>query len=248
MAGVYRQFAAVTCVGAANRAYFRALGVPSARLFFAPHAVDTARFDPGDPGTQAAARELRARLGLAPETRVVLFAGKLTAAKQPRALLAAFLRLRPERAALVVAGAGAEQSALAAEARSAAPGTVHFLPFANQSEMPGRYLMADLFALPSRGLYETWGLAVNEAMELGVPCLVSDRVGCQQDLVTPGETGWVFRADDAEDLTAKLGEALAVLQDPAARERYRRNVSTRIAQYTYTQTTAGLVQALASLA
>jgi glycosyltransferase involved in cell wall biosynthesis len=114
--------------------------------------------------------------------------------------------------------------------------------------MPGRYLMADLFALPSRGLYETWGLAVNEAMELGVPCLVSDRVGCQQDLVTPGETGWVFRADDAEDLTAKLGEALAVLQDPAARERYRRNVSTRIAQYTYTQTTAGLVQALASLA
>jgi glycosyltransferase involved in cell wall biosynthesis len=68
--------------------------------------------------------------------------------------------------------------------------------------MPARYLLADIFVLPSRGHYETWGLAVNEAMHLGVPCLVSDLVGCQRDLVTPGETGWVFSADDPEALAS----------------------------------------------
>ena len=56
---------------------------------------------------------------------------------------------------------------------------------AEQAEVT--FEVADLFALPSSGVYETWGLAVNEAMHMGVPCLVSDRVGCQRDLVTDGD-------------------------------------------------------------
>ena len=119
---------------------------------------------------------------------------------------------------------------------------MHFLPFANQSEMPARYLLADIFALPSRGLYETWGLAVNEAMHLGLPCLVSDRVGCQRDLVTDGETGWVFHADDAAQLRAKLAAALTVDLTP-----FRARVAARLAGYTYPQTGAGLLAALPSL-
>ena len=129
-----------------------------------------------------------------------------------------------------------------AAARAAPPGRVHFLPFANQSDMPARYLLGDIFALPSRGLYETWGLAVNEAMHLGRPCLVSDRVGCQQDLVRDGETGWVFRSGDPLYLRAKLAEALAADLPP-----FQARVATRIAGYTYAQTTAGLLAALNSL-
>ncbi len=239
---LYRQFAAVTYVGAANRDYFAAAGVPSGKLFFAPHAVDHERFDPRRAEDQAAAQTLRARLGLAPTTCVVLFAGKFTDAKQPGALLEAFLALDAPGSALVFVGDGGEKSSLLDRARTAPPGRVHFLPFANQSEMPARYLLADLFALPSRGHYETWGLAVNEAMHMGVPCLVSDRVGCQRDLVTDNETGWVFRAGDAAHLREKLGAALAA--PPAQRELMKRNLSTRIAGYTYAQTTQGLLRAL----
>jgi glycosyltransferase involved in cell wall biosynthesis len=239
---LYRQFAAVTCVGSANRAYFQRLGVPAAKLFFAPHAVDESRFDPATPAYRSAAAELRGQLGLAPETRVVLYAGKLVPWKQPRELLEAFLSLAPRDAALVFVGDGEEKAALAARAADAPPGRVHFLPFANQTEMPSRYLLGDIFALPSRGLYETWGLAVNEAMHMGVPCLVSDRVGCQQDLVTDGETGWVFRACDPAHLREKLASALA-----ADLPSFRPRVAARIAGYTYAQATTGLLAALASL-
>jgi glycosyltransferase involved in cell wall biosynthesis len=177
----------------------------------------------------------------------VLFAGKLIPAKQPRELLAAFLALRPRDTALVFVGDGEEKSGLHALATDAPAGSVHFLPFANQSEMPARYLLADLFVLPSRGHYETWGLAVNEAMHLGVPCLVSDRVGCQRDLVTDGETGWVFSSSDPSALAPKLALALATLANPADRERIRRAVAARISGYTYAQTTAGLLAALSAL-
>jgi glycosyltransferase involved in cell wall biosynthesis len=239
---LYRQFAAITYVGQANRAYFEKLGVPSAKLFFAPHTVNHEHFDASRPEYRAAAVGLRQSLGLSPETRVVLYAGKYQAEKQPLALLEGFLALRPPGAALVFVGDGEEREALKERARQAPPGTVHFLPFANQSGMPARYLLADIFALPSRGLYETWGLAVNEAMHMGVPCLVSDRVGCQQDLVTDGKTGWVFRADDRAHLQAKLAEALAADLAP-----FKPRVAERIAGYCYETTTSGLLAALHSL-
>jgi len=209
--------------------------------------VNDALFDPSRPETRAAAAALRTQLGLGASTRLVLYAGKLVPAKQPVALLRAFLDLPPNNAALLFVGDGEEKPALLELARTAPAGTVHFLPFANQTEMPARLLAADVFALPSGGFYETWGLAINEAMHMGVPCLVSDRVGCQRDLVTDGETGWVFRATDTADLTAKLSAALQAVASPVRREQFRCAVRARIAGYTYTQTTAGLLSALASL-
>ena len=244
---LYAQFAAFLPVGTANRDYFLHLGVPARKLFSAPHAVDHTLFDPSRPDHRAAAEKLRRELQLSPDTRVILFAGKFVPAKQPVELLRAFLALAPTRAALVFVGDGPEKPALLELARNAPAGSVHFLPFANQSEMPARYLLADVLALPSRGHYETWGLAVNEAMHLGVPALVSDRVGCQRDLVTEGETGWVFPAGAPAALRLTLATALAAVTDPARRERLRENVARRIARFTYAHTTAGLTAALDAL-
>jgi glycosyltransferase involved in cell wall biosynthesis len=248
---LFSQFSSFLYVGAANRDYFEAFGVPAGKLHFAPHAVDGALFDRGNPAHGQGAQRLRSELGLAPAAKVILFAGKLVAAKQPLELLRAFLDLSPRDAALVFVGEGPEKERLrllAAE-RSAAPGPppVRFLPFANQSEMPSRYLLADLFVLPSRGVYETWGLAVNEAMQMGVPCLVSDRVGSQRDLVIHGVTGWVFESGDPPALARALSGALAELGSPPRREELRAAVARRIAGYTYEATSNGLFAALEAL-
>lgn len=238
---LYRQFSAVTYVGQANRDYFKALNVPDERLFFSPHSVNAAHFNASS-ALQANVSNLRASLGLEPTTRIVLFAGKFIAQKQPIALLEAFLFAMIPNTALVFVGDGPEKSALHARVAAQSGARVHFLPFANQSEMPTRYALADLFVLPSLGTYETWGLAVNEAMHMGVPCLVSDHVGCQRDLVTDGETGWVFPARDAQALAEKLKVALNTLEHDSAT--IRRAVRQRIESYTYAKTTTGLLNAL----
>lgn len=237
---LYARFAAITYVGQANRDYFRAFGVPEAKLFHAPHCVDAARFTPTD-ATLAEAATLRRSLGLE-RKRIVLFAGKLIPKKQPLELLTAFLALARPDTALVFVGDGEQLPTLQALAATHPEAAVRFLPFANQSEMPVRYLLADVFALPSRGPGETWGLAVNEAMHIGVPCLVSDRVGCQRDLVTDGQTGWVFPAGSPAGLSEALSRALSadlLSMKPA--------VATRIADYTYAEASSGLVRALDSL-
>jgi len=241
---LYRQFAAITYVGSANREYFLSLGVPASRLFFAPHSVDATRFNPADPATRETAQRLRTELGLEGK-RVVLFAGKFSAAKQPLELLRAFHAVASDRDALVFVGDGELRAELETLARSRPDRQVRLLPFANQSEMPSRYLLADIFALPSRGHYETWGLAVNEAMHLGVPCLVSDLVGCQRDLVAPGVTGWVFLAEEPTALAATLQTALRTPPDEI--RRLGENARATVAGYTYQQTSEGLIQTLSSL-
>ena len=237
---LYNQFAAFATVGLANRDYFCALGVPAKKLFPVPHCVNADHFTPAS-ATRSEALRLRTSLGIA-DQRVILFAGKLLPAKQPRALLEAFLSLAPSRTALVFVGDGEERSAMETLAATRPDLPVRFLPFANQSEMPSRYLMADLFVLPSGGLYETWGLAVNEAMHLGVPCLVSDRVGCQRDLVADGVTGWVFAAGQPGALQDALERALRGLDTGS--ESLRARIAERIAGYTYEAASSGLRRAL----
>jgi glycosyltransferase involved in cell wall biosynthesis len=231
---IYSRCRAVTYVGQANRDYFRAFGVPASKLHFAPHCVDAGRFG-RTPEITETARCLRECLGLS-DKKIILFAGKLVPAKGP------FVLLDSAAAALVFVGEGPERGRLETLAATRPDIAVRFLPFANQSEMPSRYALADIFALPSTGLYETWGLAVNEAMHLGVPCLVSNRVGCQQDLVTEGETGWVFSAREPGALLRALNRALA-----ANLETMHVHIAARIAGYTYEKAAEGLLRAVASL-
>jgi glycosyltransferase involved in cell wall biosynthesis len=248
---VFSRFASFLYVGVANREYFRAFGVPENRLFFSPHSVDGSLFNRQNPRHHEEARKLRSVLGIAPRHKVILFAGKLTEAKQPAALLHAFYRAGVPETTLVFVGDGPEKGKLEALAleqdRMRGSTDVRFIPFTNQSEMPSRYLLADLFVLPSRSVYETWGLAVNESMQMGVPCLVSSLVGCQRDLVSDGETGWVFDPGDPEALSRALSKALGDLSSEQQTKAIKANVADRIGRYGYPQTTDGLLEALKSV-
>jgi glycosyltransferase involved in cell wall biosynthesis len=79
---------------------------------------------------------------------------------------------------------------------------IRFAGFLNQSEIVRAYVATDAVVLPSEG--ETWGLVVNEAMACGKPALVSDRVGCGPDLVSPGETGFVFPFGNVQALASLM--------------------------------------------
>ncbi len=86
-------------------------------------------------------------------------------------------------------------------------GNVLFLEFQNQSAMPDVYRTGDVLVLPSKGRYETWGLAVNEAACCGLPAIVSSHVGCGPDLIEDGVTGWVFEAGNVAALQRALETA-----------------------------------------
>lgn len=238
IAAVFRRFDAVLYVGSANREYFALHGVPAERLFYSPHAVDNERFFAASGAAEATAPSWKRSLGIPENHRVVLFAGKFEEKKRPLDLLRAFLEARLDRVSLLYVGSGHLES----ELRAAAVGrtNVFFSPFRNQSLMPETYAAGDAFVLPSYGPAETWGLAVNEAMCMGRPVIVSDHVGCARDLVVAGETGLTFAAGNVEALRATLG---AALRNPALRS-WGDAAQSRIRLFTYEAATSGLMAAL----
>lgn len=211
-----RTFDAALYVGARNRAYYENYRYPSDRLFYSPHCVDTERFARG--ATPEARNALRARLGLTPADRVVLFAGKLLPFKRPLDVVEAAASARAKGLTLhvVVAGSGPLDEGMRARAAELDV-PLHIIGFQNQSEMPAAYAAADALVLPSTGR-ETWGLVCNEALACGVPIVVSDEVGCAPDLAADGYVGRRFGTGKVDECAAAL---IALMSAPPSAERIR---------------------------
>lgn len=197
-----RAFDGYLAVGMRVREYLRSFGVPDSQIFNCAHCVDNDFFFERAAPYQNAERrtELRRSFGLGDDDFVILFVGKLEEKKRPADVLDAAARFRG--ASVLMAGAGELNGHLHAQAerlnvRMVCPG------FLNQSQLGQAYAAADCIVLPS-DWGETWGLVVNEAMATGLPCIVSDRVGCAPDLVKSGETGEIFRMGDTDALVLAL--------------------------------------------
>ena len=232
---LFTRFSAFAAVDHANRDHYLRHGVAPSRIRHVPHCVDNAAFHRDAPLERAAA-EWRAALGIPTHHRVIGFVGKLVPKKRPDLLLESFAALDAPDTTLLVVGDGPLASPLRARAQTVP--RVVFAPFQNQSAMPRALAALDLLVLPSQGPGETWGLVVNEAMALGVPCIVSDHVGCRADLIEEGATGWSFPAGDAPALTRALHRALARIESDAAA--LRAAVTDKISAYSYARATAGL--------
>ncbi len=199
---IYSHVDKVFYVGTESKLYFKWALIQESQLVFSPHSIDNTRYiiDYSDK-----ANELRASLSISSSDRVILFAGKFEIKKNPLLLLNSFLKATTENIHLVFIGNGEEENKLKKIAKESSKSSfIRFVSFQNQSMMPIWYQMADVFCLPSKGPGETWGLAVNEAMACGKVIIVSDKVGCANDLVRDGINGWIFGSDNQQDLQEKI--------------------------------------------
>lgn len=208
---VYKHVDFAFYVGKANKAYFKAMGVPEQKLIYAPHAVDNDRFGQD---RKEEVRALRDQLAINEDEILILFAGKFEEKKDPLILLEAFIHLNHSNTHLLFVGNGELEEKLKRTALLQTQGDnskkkIHFLDFQNQNMMPVIYQVCDLFCLPSRGPSETWGLAVNEAMAAGKAILVSNRVGSAEDLVLDHRNGYIFKHNDLNDCIDKLQKLIA---------------------------------------
>jgi glycosyltransferase involved in cell wall biosynthesis len=171
-----------------------------------------------------------------------LFSGKLIAKKRPLHLLEAFAAVQRERtrpAALLYVGDGELRSELEQRARQFPDLCIRFAGFLNQTRIVRAYAAADVLALPS-AWGETWGLAVNEAMNYGLVPIVTDRVGCAGDLVHDGRTGFVIPVDEGPALAGALRR---LLDDDWLRREMGARARTRVADWSIDHCAAGLAQA-----
>jgi glycosyltransferase involved in cell wall biosynthesis len=167
-------------------------GFPAERVFIAPNAV--------------ARRPSWSLPQLQPfytGSPLVLFVGRLQRRKRIDNLLSACAALPVElQPRLVIVGDGPAREEFEALAQQVYP-SAEFTGARHGQELEAFFLSADLFVLPGSG-----GLAVQQAMSYGLPVIVAEGDGTQDDLVRAGN-GWLVTPGDKDELRGVLREALS---------------------------------------
>lgn len=243
---VYRRTNAFLYIGKASHRHYERLKVSEQKLFFSPYTVDADIFDRDESSREKLRSDQRKVLGIREEDTAIIFSGKIAVKKNPQILLRAIKTLSPavqKKIAVIYLGDGPLKDQVENEQGPDLAARVFFCGFKNQTQLSPYYHAADFLILPS--LYnETWGLVVNEALEHGLPCVVSDRVGCREDLIERGVTGDIFKAGDQDDLARAILHMMKLVPSAVVRQRCRDKVST----YSIDEAARGIARAYAAIA
>jgi glycosyltransferase involved in cell wall biosynthesis len=147
---------------------------------------------------------------------VLLFVGRLSPEKNLALLIRSFAALvrRHPFVQLHLAGAGPLQGTLRTLVDALGIAThVTFLGQVPNAQLDVAYRDADAFVLPS--LFETQGMVCVEAMQFGLPLVVSDAIVSRHELVEHGRNGFIFDHTSEAALLQCLDTLVA---DPAARQ------------------------------
>lgn len=208
---LYRASAGLLLYGENARRLLVAQGLSRLDMFVVRNSLDP------DEQTRAAAalqsgptQELRDRLGLRSQDRVLVFIGRLQPVKRldwiVRAVAALGARGRTVHALFV--GDGDERQTLGRLASD--EGVLHLVHFEGacykESAIARYFAVSDLCVIPSGA-----GLTVVHAMGYGTPVVTHDRPDRQfpeVEAIVPGETGALFREGDFDDFVQVLEDAL----------------------------------------
>lgn len=160
--------------------------------------VKTKRFTPDDSGRTI----VRDEFGTASGAVVCMYLGRLNRDKGLLDLASAFTQvanMHPDAELWVV---GPDEADCFKQMQVVLGKAVSQVKRVGFTSMPERFMQAaDLFCLPS--YREGFGSSVIEAGACGVPALVS-RIYGLTDAVVEGQTGWMHRAGDVQDLAQQL--------------------------------------------
>lgn len=210
---------AVTTICEGLRSDIVARGLPESKVTVIANAVDPSEFAADTPRDEA----LAAELGLHGKT-VLGFLGSFYGYEGLHLLIEAMPRLleaNPDIRLLMVGGGPEDEKLRAQAAVLPDPSTVIFTGRVHHSEVQRYYSLVDVLVYPRVRIRLTdivTPLKPLEAMAQNKIMVASD-VGGHKELITDGETGNLFRADDVSDLAATV---LRVLENRAGWDAQRR--------------------------
>ncbi len=166
------------------------------------------------PAGDAHAESFRAAFPATRDKRIVLFLARLHPKKGCDLMIAAFARHAHVDADAHLVMAGPDESGLRASlvAQAASLGIADRVTWTGMLQGPlkwGALCAADVFALPSH--QENFGIAVVEALAVGLPVLISERVNIWREVVA--DAAGFAASDSVEGMAAMLARWHALAPD-----------------------------------
>ncbi len=181
-------------------------------------------------------QDARRMLGIHEGALHLVALGRLEKAKNPLAILDAFICSAPGNAFLTIGGDGPQRAALEARRNRLAPRwreRVRLPGRVSQADLPALLASADLF-LNADEARPAFGLSNAEALVMGTPVLTTPS-GAHREVVRSPADGWIHPAiewtDVLEAILASLPEPAVARKERARRARHRFARRTMIRRY-----------------
>lgn len=201
---IIASFAAALVAGKPHKEYVIKLGMHPDKIFTGFDVVDNEYFSTEAEKIRNESKKHRNRYGL--PAKYFLSSKRFIPKKNISRLLKAYSKYQQQAHdpwMLVLLGDGQLRPEVERQITELALCDSVVLPgFKPYGELPIYYALAQCYIQAS--LSEQWGLVVNEAMACGLPVLVSEMCGCQEDLVEEGENGFVFDPYNVDDMCEKM--------------------------------------------
>ncbi len=191
--------------------------LPPVRTLVLPNGLEVEHVGRRNDNPQEIKKVFCEQYGLPESARIVLFLGRITWIKGFDTLIPAFANIarKARDAFLVIVGpdeGGYEKTVKKLVAENALHEKAIFTGMLTGKQKENALYAADVFVLPSYS--ESFGMSAIEAMSLGVPVVVTTRVGIAPDIGKVG-AGLVVEKDDRQ-----LADAvLSILGDPSLAQR-----------------------------
>lgn len=194
--------------GSRARKYLISLGAKPEKIYISFNTTDLESYEKNSLKYQQNKEQIKEELNLK-DKKVIFYYGQLIDRKGLRFLINAYALAKKQNThlSLIICGEGREREKLDTMIKRQKIGDVLLRKDPGDEGVSKFFAISDLFILPSKE--EVWGLVVNEAMAIGLPVIVTERVGSSADMVKTGSNGYVVPYGDIKQLSSRMLQILS---------------------------------------
>jgi glycosyltransferase involved in cell wall biosynthesis len=195
----------VTGTEGLKQQYAKHYNLPLEKIKVMPNWIDLRRVESDK--RSAKGEEMKKKLNIFPDQRVILFAHRLSKRKGAHYLPEILNRLKDQNVVLIIVGDGPERENLQLQITNyQLQDKVRFLGWVPQSQVLRYFTIADVFLMPSEE--EGFPHVLLEAMAMGTPFIASD-VGGVKETIPPEMSEYVVPLGNVEEFSKKLDNVIS---------------------------------------
>ena len=239
----YKYSDAICVYGNHIKDYLISIGIDSRKIFIVQKAADNSSYDRLVKNEKVT--DIKKKMKIA-DKKVLLYVGRFEKVKGLDFLIRAFLELKRKDSVLLWIGRGSEEGNLRKLAGdSISQGRIIFHDYIDNNRLVEYYALADVFTLPSVTTLkykETWGMAINEAMNQACPIICTEAVGAAAGgLVRNGVNGLVV---PEKNVVSLMNSIEIILDDDRYRKDLGINAKKIVSEYTIERKAEGFKKAI----
>ena len=221
--------------GTVGKNFLEKYGILPEKIFNQYMTVDVEDFVKKGKDSDQINKKIRKEYGIAHNTTVVMYAGRLIYEKGVQDLIEAIktLKIRGHNIVLFIVGEGNYKEELQLKSQDIKSNII-FTGHVDPEQIYKYYYASDIFVLPTYN--DLWGLVVNEAMACDLPVIVTNAAGCSLDLVK--DNGIIVKPQDMLEISNAIEK---IIEDSV---KYENNSLKIILEWTYKESMFTFIELL----